>query len=189
MSRKLKVAIDLDSTLSGRSFLQETLNVYNNLYNDNVKYDDIKEWDLSKSLKKATMQQIYDIWTPELISSLQPDPYARELIETLISQGHEVIVVTSYSAHHCVAKVEWCKKHLELDENNIIFCRKKYMIDCDVLIDDYLKNFVDEYDMPIKAEKIVYTQPYNLNVFGLGWYYRVGDLSEVHNIIDVICKK
>lgn len=189
MSKKLKIAIDLDSTLSGWSFLEETLKVYNKRFNDNVKYTDIKEWDLSKSLTKCTMQDIYDIWTPEFILSLEPEPHAKDLVDMLISQGHEVFIVTSYSAHHCVAKVEWCKQHLGLDEDNIIFCRKKYLIDCDILIDDYLKNFFDKDDMPCKFEKIIYNQPYNLNVFGLGWHYRVYNLSEVHKVIDVICKK
>ena len=189
MSKKLKIAIDLDSTLSGSSFLEETLKIYNERFDDNVQYNDVKEWDLSKSLTKCTMQDIYDIWAPEFILSLQPDPHARELVDTLLSQGHEVIIVTAYSSEHCVAKTEWCKKHLGLDENNIIFCRKKYLIDCDVLIDDRLENFQDEYSIPCKFEKIVYSQPYNLNVFGLGWHYRVYNLGEVLKIINIITKK
>lgn len=189
MSKKLKIAIDLDSTLSGSSFLEETLRVYNERYSDNVQYNDIKEWDLSKSLTKCTMQDIYNIWTPEFILSLQPDSHARELVDTLLSKGHEVVVVTSYSSEHCVAKTKWCKKHLGLDENNIIFCRKKYLIDCDVLIDDYIKNFQNRDGLPCKFDKIVYSQPYNVSGRGLDCHYRIYNLGEAYKIIDRISKK
>lgn len=179
------IAIDLDSTLT--YFLESTLNKYNFLYDDILRPEDIKDWNLEGYLK-CTKQQMYDLWTPKFMKNIPFRDGARTMIDKLKSKGHEVFLVTAYHRSRCQVKVDICEDVLGLNESDIIFCTNKYRVACDILIDDGLHNFYDKDGLPIKAEKIVFDQPYNRNSNGLGWHYRVKDLNEVVGIVDIIEK-
>lgn len=184
--RKLTIGLDLDSCMS--YFLESFLYKYNFVYDDDVKPKDITDWDIHKFLK-CTKQEMYNLWNHNFIENVPVREGAKKLIQDIKSRGHRVVIATSYGRSMCEDKVNWCEKHLGLSEDEIIFIRKKHLLKLDVLLDDYLGNFKDEYGVEIEAEKVVMDAPYNKNSFVLGFHYRISKLNELIGIIDLIAKK
>lgn len=181
----MKIGLDFDSTLS--YFLEATLEKYNFLYDDNLKPEDIKTWNMEEYLK-CTKQEMYDLWTPTFIASVPVREYARQVVDLLKSMDHKIIVATAYHRSMCEEKVNWLEKYLGLNENDVVFINKKYLLDVDMLLDDGLHNFLDEYGLPTKFEKVVLDQPYNQNSNNIGTHYRIKSLSELPKIVELIEK-
>jgi 5'-nucleotidase len=152
----LKIGIDLDDTINNLVFVW--LSRYNSDYNDNLKIDDIKSWDVG-SYSKIGKDFYKYLGDEKLFKSLDINKGAAEVIK-ILCEVHEVYIVTanaSYNKGVCDDKVNFIKKYMPFFEiKNIIFIQNKSLLNLDILIDDGLHNFEG-----FKGIKIVFDRPWN----------------------------
>jgi len=152
----MRIGIDLDDVIN--NLVSIWLSRYNLDYNDNVKIEDIKSWDIGDYTKAGKDFYKY-LGDGETFKNLSIKDGAANVIEKLC-QEHEVYIVTanaSYNTGVCDDKVNFIKKFMPFFPiKNIIFINNKSLLDLDVLIDDGLHNFVG-----FKGKKIVFDRPWN----------------------------
>lgn len=94
--------------------------------------------------------------------NLPPIPGGREALEYLLSQGHDVRIVTAPKRKYknCVLeKLEWIEEHLgQTWVERTIITRDKTLVHGDILVDD--KPDVHGARIP-SWEQVFYDQPYN----------------------------
>ena len=152
----LKLGIDLDDTIN--NLVDVWIEKYNEDYNDNVKIEDIKTWNIGDYTKAGKDFYKY-LGDGETFKNLSIKDGAANIIGKLCEQ-HEVYIVTanaSYNKGVCDDKVNFIKKFMPFFPiKNIIFINNKSLLDLDVLIDDGLHNFEG-----FKGRKIVFSRPWN----------------------------
>jgi 5'(3')-deoxyribonucleotidase len=140
--------------------MHKWLKLYNQEWNDHIRPIDIKEWEVDKFIKKEAIEKFFLYLREDgfFYNGVEPQKHSRKAIDFLLTQKHEVYIVTAYVPEGCLDKVNWIKKYFpEVKDNNIIFCNNKSLLKLDVLIDDGEHNFVN-----FKGKKIIYTQPWNV---------------------------
>jgi 5'(3')-deoxyribonucleotidase len=136
--------------------------------------DCINEWDLTKMFH-CTEEDIGNLFaTKDFFFNLKPKEGSIEAILKLIKK-HKVYIVTAVSYHSADEldqKRRWLEKHIpQFNINNLIACRKKWMIKGDIIIDDNPNNFREEH-----MKCILMDAPHNKEVIG---YDRIKDLREI----------
>lgn len=141
------IAIDLDDTLN--ILLNPWLEVYNAKYNDNLKPDDIKEWNVANFVKCSEKEMFDIIRSKGFFRTLKVKAFAKEVVEFL-SKYFDLYVVTAYLSEAVIDKTEFIKEHFpQIPEKNIIFCNAKHLILTDFMIDDGVHNLVDFKGTPL----------------------------------------
>ena len=138
----MKILVDLDDVLINTG--QAWVDLLNERHGTTVKYDDVSKWDVTEFFPTLSRDEIYSpLDNGEVWSRASIIPGARETLEKIIADGHEVFVVTS-SMLTTVGK-KWTELILPnlpmIKHNNIIVTQRKDMIKGDVLIDDAPFNF------------------------------------------------
>lgn len=155
--KKISIAVDLDSTLNN---LDEVwiLQDYNNMYNDNLKAEDMVEWNTHNYVKPECGRKVYDIINqPGYFRHLGfRDIWTEEGFSWLI-QHFDVYIVSSCTPQSIIDKVEWLKEKFPLfDTGRFISCHHKGLINTDYLIDDGPHNIQD-----FKQKGVLYDAAYN----------------------------
>lgn len=183
-SSKKTILCDIDEVIN--NLIERLLIEYNQKYNDNLKFEDIKEWDIEKSLKPECKDFFKEFGTDEILSSLELQPKAKETIEYLMEK-YNFYFVTSTHPNHIKVRDEWLKKKIpQYNSNQLIVCSNKKLIHGDYIIDDYLNNFVIEHseDSPVKYN-IVFDKPWNRELQEDNVKtFRVQNWEEIKKIID-----
>ena len=152
----LKIGVDMDDTIN--SLVERWIEKYNEDYDDNVKIEDIKSWDIGDYTKAGKDFYKY-LGDGETFKNLSIKEGAAEVIEKLC-ENNEVYIVTantSYNTGVCDDKVNFIKKFMPFFPiKNIIFINNKSLLDLDVLIDDGLHNFEE-----FKGTRVVFDRPWN----------------------------
>ena len=150
------IGIDCDDVCN--NLVERWLEKYNIDYDDNLKIEDIKSWDIGDYTKAGKDFYKY-LGDGETFKNLSIKDGAAEIIEKLC-ENNEVYIVTanaSYNTGVCDDKVEFIKKFMPFFPiKNIIFINNKSLLDLDVLIDDGLHNFEG-----FKGKKVVFDRPWN----------------------------
>lgn len=176
------IAIDMDNVLCN---LQEVaVNLFNKRYNTNYTLEDFTDYDVARNLPKneaVLMKTMYG--EHNLYSNIKPLPGAQNAIEKLINAGHQVYIVSDIIPKTYIEKVDWIKFYFpQIDEAHIIAMKHKYLLRCDVMIEDNLQNLL--------------AKPYYERIcFDYAWNRQVSDyaygIHRVHSwneILDVINK-
>jgi len=162
----MRIGVDLDDVIN--DLVPKWIYFYNRDYNDNLKIEDIKSWDIGDYTKIGKDFYKY-LGNEKLFKFLSINDGAAEIIEKLCKK-HEVYIVTanaSYNKGVCDDKVNFIKKFMPFFPiKNIIFINNKSLLDLDILIDDGLHNFVN-----FKGTRFVFDRPWNQSEFG--WDYRI----------------
>jgi 5'(3')-deoxyribonucleotidase len=135
--RKLTILCDLDSIVA--DFYGACLEAYGADTGTNPPWDLISSWDFEFPNGKTC----YNYFTvPGFFRDLKPVPGALESLKEIHDAGHTVLIVSSATNTSAPGeKYEWLSEHLPwLSRDNVYFCRQKYRIRGDVLIDDYQLN-------------------------------------------------
>lgn len=173
--------IDADGVIV--NLLNPWIEKYNECFNDNIKSEDIKEYDSLYKITKQNKNVIDDILCqPGFFEKLPAIPGAIDTVNKLIDLGHQVLVVTSYSDNEEIAygKVVWFQKHLPqvIKTNGFILCpaKSKMYVNCDIFIDDSFDN-VKSHDLVAgNPFNILINAPYNINE---NWKYRMDSLKDI----------
>ncbi len=181
----MRIALDFDDVLS--RFLEATIAKLNFVHDLDIELEDIKGWNMDEYID-CTKEQLFATWTPKFIESVPFRDGARKLVDDLKALGHEVVIATACFAPTHEFREKICMDYLGLISEDVIFIKKKYLLNVDVLVDDKLDNFMDSDSLPCEFEKVVYNMPHNQNSSKLGLHYRVNDLSEIVGVVETIQK-
>jgi 5'-nucleotidase len=113
-------------------------------------------------------ERLSDIWHllhgPNLFSSLDPVEGSLEALDTMLSDGHEVFIVTSAGVSFPLAateKYQWVKEHCgEHMLSHLVITPSKFLVIGDILIDDKPELYRED---EAKWEHVLFDKPYNQN--------------------------
>lgn len=153
----MTILVDADGVLE--DLTQKWVIYLNEKYGTSVRYDDVTEWDMTKSFPSLTREQVYGAeLKEELYDQLEPYEGAVEYVKKLQDDGHTVYVVTTSPYQIIKTKMEKVifKYFPNLSWKNVIITSNKKMIKGDVLIDDGIHNLLGA-----DYKKVLMTAPYN----------------------------
>lgn len=139
--RSLKILIDMDDTLE--DLLPAWVSCLNREFGTEVDPNEIREWDMRKAFPTLTVHQIYaplrmaDFW-----DTVYPKPGAREAVQRLMEDGHQVYVVTASGYEAIRDKMERVlfSYFPFIRWDHVIICSNKQMVRGDVMVDDGIHN-------------------------------------------------
>lgn len=136
----MKIGIDLDNTFWG--LVEPMLHQYNEIYDDNVAFNDLTSWNFSDKIK-ISCDMFFNYFNTEDIFcfDVKPYPYAIKVINQWYDKGHEIYFPTAGDSE----TIPWRNKLLSkyfpwYNDAMLIKCSHKQLLDLDVLFDDYPEN-------------------------------------------------
>ena len=155
--KKFTILVDMDDTLveTVKTWIH-WLNVKHNL---NVRYEDIKCWDMQVAFPSLTVDQIYwPLYQKCFWQEVAPKPGAVKYLKKLIDDGHIIYICSASSPSTIGYKVKECLfNHFKyLKNDNLIFTYNKQLVNADFCIDDGIHNLIYA---PYKG--ILLSTPYN----------------------------
>lgn len=132
------VAVDLDEVVW--DIIKPMLMRYNLRYNDNVRLEDITEWDFQDILKPECKDFFAEFSTEGLLTDLVIKP---EIVASLtfLSMVADVYFVTASWAETLMYKKQVLEKYLKwFTDNMLVKLERKELFRCDYLIDDNEEN-------------------------------------------------
>ena len=177
---KLKIAVDLDGVVW--DIMHVFVDIYNRLYKENVKYEDIDDW---YYFPQERWEVVYPLTLPRIMEYPMLDPYIPTYLY-LLNKVHDVSIITK--EQNPIKLLE--QKLITLDiykgreYNEIIrldISDKKLNYPFNVYIDDYpgMAKDMDKYPGKIL---LFYDQPWNRKKV----YKNSGNVLRVYNWKDVL---
>ena len=180
----MRIFIDMDDVLV--ELLDEWLVKLNKISKYHREPEDIVNWDMKLAYPDLTSNQLYNLLFDETMwSNIKPVKNAYKYLKQLIDDGHEVYIATSSSPRSFFIKTEYCLlKHFDfLTPKNLICINDKYLLDGDVLFDDYHENL-----RKFKGVKVLKDAPYNRNCDRQRTYAKTRRLFNNVFPINLTCK-
>lgn len=172
---KINCGFDLDCVLNNLTevWTQEL----NKKYHLHVKYEDIKEWDMSKAFKTLTKKQIYKpLIKRKIWKHIRPTDGSQECLKLLKESGCKVYIITATHYKNVKWKVNWLKKYFPfMSWDDVIIVKDKSLINVDVLVDDYEANLING-----TYKKLLFNQPWNEN-----FNEKSNNIIRVHSFDDI----
>ena len=135
--KKATILVDMDSIIA--DFCGGLVATYNAQTGSNLGIGYIKTWDQTMPDGRT----MYDFFgKPGFFRGLKPIPGAQEVLWGLHDDGHEICIVSTATLTHAPGeKYEWLAEHYPwLHRNRVFFCKEKYRVRGDFLIDDHHVN-------------------------------------------------
>lgn len=162
--------LDLDDTIN--CLVSHWLEVYNKEYNDNLKKEDIKGWDIGNYTKAQDKMYIL-LDTPNFFKNIDIQEDSAFFIEKLM-EYFDIHIVSACSYKTYADKAEWIEKKLPFFPiRKFSAVSPKYIIKGDIIIDDNYDNMRN-----FEGLKLLYSQPWNENI--QGDFIRVRNWKEVY---------
>jgi 5'-nucleotidase len=141
--KTLTIAVDVDDVCA--DLLGTWLKRYNVEYGDTLLPEDIKEWDMTASVKKECGARIYNFLHDQtLYDEVLPMQGARTAVYELLALGHRVIYVTACVQSTMDRKLDWLLRWGFLTRKNyrtdFIAAGDKSLVMADYLFDDRPEN-------------------------------------------------
>jgi len=181
---KLKIMVDLDGVIW--DIMGVFVDIYNKLYNENVKYEDINDW---YYFSQDRFEVVYPLTLPRIMEyPILDNNIASYLF--ILNKVHDVNILTKE-----VNSVETLEEKLRTlgiikgrHYNEIIRIKvsdKKVNYEADIYIDDYPGMAKDMEKFP-KRVLLFYDQPWNQRYVEGGNVIRVSDWQEILSFINKI---
>lgn len=177
INNKTTFVVDLDGVL--RDIFSQMIKLYNNEFGENLKVEDVKDYDVETSFPKAhaaygsSYHYFFEKHSDYIFLLSPPMEGAVEAMKRLKKYGKVVIATIQPATHNKVLALKWLEKWgVPYDE--IRFVDAKTGIDCNYFIEDNPKNMEGAGGL-----KILIDSPYNQCVSEVnGWYvYRYESLE------------
>lgn len=184
MDNKQKTfVVDLDGVL--RDIFSQMIKLYNNEFGENIKPEDVKDYDVETSFPKAhaaygsSYQYFFEKHADYVFLLSPPMEGAVEAMKRLNQLGKVIIATIQPSTHNKILALKWLE-HWGIPYDEIRFVDTKAGIVCDYFIEDYPKNMEGSGGM-----KILIDAPYNQGVEEAnGWYvYRFESLVYFSDVV------
>lgn len=166
----MKILVDVDDTVC--KLVETWLWLYNKKYEDNLKPEDITDWDIAKFVKPEAKDTIFEFINNQAVYRIVPEiEGALSCVNRLRAMGHRVIFATWAMEDAAGAKYRWLKKHGFLDSQmDYVECKDKSLIRADITIDD---NF--EYVQKFYGMAVLFRKPWNMKA---DWNFCVNNWDE-----------
>ena len=176
---KRKLAVDIDNTIW--DLVTPWLTYYNRIYEDNIKYDDIKKYEFFDIIKNATRNEMLNLLNQEEFwDSVVPYSESFEYLKKL-NEEYELYIVTSTSYKTPRKKFDKLFSYFNfLTEDQLIITSKKYLLNVDILIDDCVEclahgNYI----------KLLIDSPYNKDISD-NTIIRIKNLKDAYNYLHTL---
>ena len=156
---EMKILLDFDEVIN--TMTHHWVDTLNCVYGTSVNFDDVSEWDMHKAFPTLTEDEIYNpLHLQTFWNGVEIMPGAKEGIQTLLTQGHEIYIVTSTHPDTIKWKSEWLQRELpEISWSHVIVANNKSLVNGDILVDDGLHNLYEGNYI-----KVLFDKPWNRNV-------------------------
>ena len=186
---KLRIALDFDNVIANTS--QRVLDLYNFYYNKTVRFEDLTEYDLHKTLN-ISPEQVWQLFIEAWKDLDKLKPIDRIQTMTLINHYSNVHDLTIVSACGRPIIQKWLSHHkLRETKIKIVYSNPgdpKLLDDYDILIDDNPEHIQSMLDL--NRYGFLFNRPWNERArFTYNrdtLYYRTIDAKDVMNKIDMI---
>lgn len=151
------ILVDMDDTIE--NLTEAWINYANKRFGTAVNAADVTTWDPSEAFTTVSHEEMYALLLEdELYETVEPFEGAAHYLQKLISDGHEIFIVTNSPYQVMKAKMEKVLfRHFPfIDWKHVIITGNKPLIKGDVLIDDGVHNLLGgDY------AKLLFTAPHN----------------------------
>ena len=179
------VLVDCDGVVA--DFLSATIDHIKNKHGIVINYNDVTDWNVFDSLKISGLRHSlkHAVENDNFCMNIKPYEDMVSYVKS-ISAHHNVYIVTApfFAKNWMDQRVEWIKKHLNIDMNKIIFAEHKSIIQGDIIIDDKLDNVLDWKTFNKNGDAILWSQPYNINSqlrHGIKLLNNISQIDEILN--------
>ena len=137
------IAIDVDDTVL--DLMSTWLSLYNAEFNDNLKREQITDWNISQFVKSEAKDRMYEyIEYPDVFYGSLPIENSLQGINLLKSLGNRIVYITANNPENC--KYHWLVENGFLDNKEDFICAlDKSLIYCDYMIDDKYENIINSW--------------------------------------------
>lgn len=174
----MKIGIDVDDVLL------DTLNsawlpTFNYLTDQNIKIQDITDWDITKFIDKEYHEVIYQVLNLKRTwKQVKPIEDSQKYLK-LLNDDNEIELFIVSATSPLTPNTKW-EKFFEyfpfINPKQVILIHNKELLKLDLLVDDNPNN-LQTYD-------ILFAQPHNSNYDWISeGLYKVGDWKSIYNII------
>ena len=172
--KTIKIALDLDGVIW--DLVRPWVSIYNDCYKDKVKYEDILEYDLSKSCTKASHSELMNILREKHFwDNVFPFYYSEEYLEKL-NNTFDLYIATATNHETAEEKINrFLSLFPFLKREQIICIYNKSLLNVDWLVDDCEANLIGQFN------KIILDAPYNRICDKE--LIRASNLKDVYNIL------
>ena len=189
----MKIGIDVDDVIT--EYVAGLVDYYNHLHFDRVNINSVREWDLKKTLGKAsTPDQMNALMTGFIyhshFDSLPETPGAVKTIKQLMSEGHTPYFITSRSSKAIDSTYKWLdNKGLPIER--VYFNKDKawltQRLGIDIHIDDGVHNLeqiaANNYH---KTYTVLFDRPWNRSTPVRYSHDRVKDWNQVYTVVQSV---
>lgn len=165
----MRIFVDMDEVLV--ELLDEWLVRLNSISKYHREPEDIVDWDIKLAYPDLTPAELYGpLYCESMWKNIKPVKNAYKYLKQLVDDGHEIYIATSSYPNSFFIKTEYCLlKHFDfLTPKNLICIHDKYLLDGDVLFDDYHENLHN-----FKGVKVLKDTTYNRNCDKDCFHFRV----------------
>lgn len=167
----LLIAVDVDDVVL--DLVDNWVSTYNNDFNDNLKKEEILDWDISRFVHPLAKIRIYEYLENGLVfNNSKPVVGALKSINILKSLGYRIIYVTASNPDD--VKFDWLLRNGFIEErDDFVVTRDKSLIRASILIDDNYDNVTS-----FLGKGILMNQPWNMKFH---WKYRITNWDDFIN--------
>lgn len=175
------LCIDLDNTLNN---LQDAvIERFNERYSTNYTIDNFRDYNIENDISIDNAILMKEMYIEQgIYNYVKPLRGAQKFIQKLISNGHQVYIVTDSDPRIFDEKSKWIHTYFPaIDDAHIIAAKHKWMLRCDVMVEDCIDNLLGKpyYD------RIVIDCPWNRDVHDYAYdihrCYNFGQAMDVIN--------
>ena len=150
------IAFDVDWVTA--KLTDKWVKYYNTIFNDDLKIEDIKDWNIVNYVKEEAKPYMMNILNlHKFYRDLPVCKNAEEVIAKLCEEYDVFFVTDPFTRMSYKSKHDWLLEHFPtVPRKNIVFTGNKSVINCDFLIDDGIHNLET-----FKGIGILYDAPYN----------------------------
>lgn len=151
------ILVDMDDTIE--NLTEAWINYANKRFGTTVNAADITTWDPSEAFPTVSHEDMYALLLEdELYETVEPFENAAYYLQKIISDGHEIFIVTNSPYQVMKAKMEKVLfRHFPfIDWKHVIITGNKHLVRGDVLIDDGIHN-LEKGDY----SKLLFSAPHN----------------------------
>lgn len=156
--KNFTIATDMDDTIE--DLCLAWVNGLNKRFDKNVKYSDIRKWEIAEYYPDIPSEYIFSLLCEEdFWKTVKPKKDAIKYLSKLKDEGDRIIIVTASSYKTLYYKFTHCLlKYFPFNEKDVIVAFDKTLIKSDFMIDDNPKNLTD----PDKIN-LLFTANHNLD--------------------------
>lgn len=166
------ILLDVDDVIA--NLIDSWLSTYNTYSGDNLKPENILDWDISKFVPCEYKTFIYEILhDPQLYDKVKPVNGSLEGVNRLITKGFRIVYLTSPIIETAGVKFNWLLKNkFPIKLEDYIEANDKSLIFGDFMIDDGIHNI----EKTRAGDALLFSQPWNKNYEGA---IRVNNWNEI----------